>query len=69
MPLSRESSQPRDQTWVFHIAGRFLTTEPPRKPDLSQFTCQFSLPPCFSLLASRIPSVDSPVHGKHPNIH
>ena len=23
IPFSRESSQPRDQTWVFHIEGRF----------------------------------------------
>jgi len=25
MPFSRGSSQPRDQTWVSHIAGRFFT--------------------------------------------
>ena len=25
IPFSRESSQPRDQTQVFHIAGRFLS--------------------------------------------
>ena len=25
IPLSRGSSQPRDQTWVSHIAGRFFT--------------------------------------------
>jgi len=25
MPYSRESSQPRDQTQVFHIAGGFFT--------------------------------------------
>ena len=25
IPFSRESSQPRDQTWVFCIAGRFFT--------------------------------------------
>ena len=31
-PCPRGSSQPRDQTWVFYIAGRFLTTEPPGKP-------------------------------------
>ena len=28
----RESSQARDQTHVSCIAGRFFTTEPPRKP-------------------------------------
>jgi len=25
IPFSRGSSQPRDQTWVSHIAGRFFT--------------------------------------------
>ena len=30
--FSRGSSQPRDQTWGSCIAGRFFTTEPPRKP-------------------------------------
>ena len=29
MPFSKGSSQPRDQTWVSHISGRFCTTEPP----------------------------------------
>ena len=24
IPFSRESSQPRDQTWIFCIAGRFF---------------------------------------------
>jgi len=32
MPSSRESSQPRNQTQVSHIAGEFFTSEPPRKP-------------------------------------
>uniref|UniRef100_A0A4W2F4Z9 Phosphoinositide phospholipase C n=1 Tax=Bos indicus x Bos taurus TaxID=30522 RepID=A0A4W2F4Z9_BOBOX len=32
MPSSRGSSQPRDQTQVSCIAGRFFTSEPPRKP-------------------------------------
>ena len=31
MPSSRGSSLPWDRTWVSHIVGRFLTTEPPRK--------------------------------------
>ena len=31
-PSPRGSSQPRDQTWVSCIAGRFFTTEPPGKP-------------------------------------
>ena len=29
VPFSRGSSQPRDQTQVFCISGRFFTTEPP----------------------------------------
>ena len=33
MPSSRGSSQPRDQTKVSHIAGRFFTSVPPRKPE------------------------------------
>ena len=32
MPSSRGSSGPRDQTWISCTAGRFFTTEPPRKP-------------------------------------
>ena len=32
MPSSRESSQPRDQTHVSHIAGISLPAELPRKP-------------------------------------
>ena len=28
IPFSRESPQPRDRTWVSHIAGRFLITGP-----------------------------------------
>ena len=32
IPFSRGFSQPKDQTWVSCIAGRFFTTEPPRKP-------------------------------------
>ena len=31
-PFSRGSSQPRDQTQVSHITGRFFTFEPQRKP-------------------------------------
>ena len=29
---SRESSQPRDQTWVSCLAGGLFATEPPGKP-------------------------------------
>ena len=32
IPFSRGPSQPRDQTQVSCIAGRFFTTEPPGKP-------------------------------------
>ena len=32
IPFSRGSSQPRDQTQVSHIAGRFFTSEPPGTP-------------------------------------
>ena len=32
VPFSRGSSRPRDWTWVSHIAGRFFTIWPPRKP-------------------------------------
>ena len=32
IPFSRGSSQPRNQTEVSWIAGRFFTTEPPEKP-------------------------------------
>ena len=30
---SRGSSRPSGQTWVFCVAGRFFTTEPPGKPN------------------------------------
>ena len=39
--FSRGSSQPRDQTWVSHIAGRFFTVWATRKP------CAYTLP-CYS---------------------
>ena len=32
VPFSRGSSQPRDQTRVFHAAARFLPSEPPASP-------------------------------------
>ena len=35
--FSRGSSQPRDRTYIFCLAGGFFTTEPPGKP-LSQFS-------------------------------
>ena len=39
--FSRGSSQPRDQTRVFCIAGRFFTTEPSGKPRYKQHTWNF----------------------------
>ena len=33
---SRGSSQPRNQTWVSHIVGRFFTTEPTEKSSTGQ---------------------------------
>ena len=39
--LFRGSSQPRDQTCISCLAGRFFTTEPPGKP-LNQFTKSLS---------------------------
>ena len=35
MPSSRESSQPRNQTHFSCIGGRFFTTEPPGKPNIT----------------------------------
>ena len=32
IPLSRGSSQPRNQIWVSYVAGRFFMSEPCRKP-------------------------------------
>ena len=34
---SRRSSQPRDQTHISCIAGRFFITEPPEKPQLCHY--------------------------------
>ena len=39
IPFSRGSSQPRDQTWVFRIAGRFFTIKPSWKPTSVCDTC------------------------------
>ena len=35
IPFSRGSSWLRDQIWVYYIAGRFFTTEPPGKPKMT----------------------------------
>ena len=46
MPLSRGSSQPRDQTsisCVSFIAGRFFTAEPLGKPSAGQFVLLINL--------------------------
>ena len=46
MPSSRGSSQPRNRTCVFYIAGGFFTTEPPGKPLYSwQWPLEVGLPP------------------------
>ena len=37
MPSSRGSSQPRDQTQISSIAGRFFIAEPPGKPDKAAY--------------------------------
>ena len=36
IPFSRRSSQPRDQTQVFHIAGRLFTVWATREPNYKQ---------------------------------
>ena len=41
MPSSRGFSQPRDQTQVSCIAGRFFTTEPPGKPPVRSILSLF----------------------------
>ena len=41
--FSRGSSHPRDQTWVFHIAAVFFTTEPPGLED-SYYISRSSVP-------------------------
>ena len=41
MPSSRGSSQPRDRTCNFCIAGGFFTAEPQGKPSTSSVLCQF----------------------------
>ena len=37
-PFSRGSSQPRDQTQVSHLEGRFFTAEPLRKPTVDYYS-------------------------------
>ena len=44
MPFSRGSSQPRDQTQVSHIAGRFFTIRATRKADLKVCLATQSFP-------------------------
>ena len=39
-PFSRESSQPRDQTQVFYIAGEFFTSWATREA-VEEIPCQF----------------------------
>ena len=40
IPFSRASSQPRDWTWVFSIAGRFFTVWATRDPNGILFICK-----------------------------
>ena len=42
MPSSRGSSQPRNETQVSCIAGRFFTTEPPGKPPVPSILSFYS---------------------------
>ena len=48
IPFSRGSSQPRDQTQVSRIAGRFFTFEPPGKP-LNTYYYYFALAKCLCM--------------------
>ena len=41
IPFSRGSSQLRDQAWIFGIAGRLLTTEPPENSLIYNFKRRF----------------------------
>ena len=49
--FSRRSFQPRDQTWVSCITGRFSTTEPPGKPKacimFMHLPCRDSIKQCL----------------------
>ena len=44
MPSSRGSSQPKDRTHIFCIAGGFLTAELPGKPEQKQATSNYNTP-------------------------
>jgi len=49
LPSPGESSQPRDQTQVSYIAGRFFTTEPPEKPNIL-----VKIPKLYNFYTSRL---------------
>ena len=42
IPFSRESSQPRDRTWVSYIAGRFFTVWPTREASVRKTHLEFT---------------------------
>ena len=48
LPLSRGSSQPRDRTQVFHIAGGFFTSWATRKPSCCKWCKLAKGVDCFS---------------------
>ena len=53
MPSCRGSSQPRNQTLISCIAGRFFTAEPPEKSNIYIYICMYynMIPLCVSLNA------------------
>ena len=55
--FSRGSSQPRDQTCISCIAGRFLTAEPPGKLTL---LCRQILVVSCSIFAPEAPEIQTP---------
>ena len=61
VPFSKGSFQSRDPTWVFCIAGRFFTTEPPEKPLTSEsnysLVYQVCTMSCWFPFASLTPSL------------
>ena len=64
MPSSRGSSQPRDQTYISCIAGRFFITEPPGKPTFTNYRgeqCVFRTMALNSLNLAELSSEDTRV--------
>ena len=54
--LPNPGIEPRDRTQVFCIAGRFLSSEPPRKPFRAPLIPNLSFPPCPVIVNYSIPS-------------